>query len=95
MAEVGACCVAAPAGSRRLHTAWMHWRDRRCRRVSRPHSRRHSQRFILVYITFLPFAFVDLFGWWAIPGMATISFLLAGVENVGVWIEEPHRWVPA
>ena len=55
---------------------------------------RHTHRFILVYITFLPFAFWSLFGWFTLPIMAVFTFLLCGVENVGVQIEEPHRVLP-
>jgi hypothetical protein len=55
---------------------------------------RHTHRFILVYITFLPFAFWSLFGWFTLPIMAVFTFLLCGVENVGIQIEEPHRALP-
>ncbi|EFN57633.1 hypothetical protein CHLNCDRAFT_11790, partial [Chlorella variabilis] len=44
---------------------------------------RHTHRFILCYITFLPFALWSLYHWATLPIMAIFSFLLAGVENVG------------
>lgn len=44
-------------------------------------------------MTFLPIPFWGLFGWATLPAMALLTFLLAGVENIGVQIEEPHRCV--
>ncbi|KAL4444930.1 hypothetical protein ABPG77_003980 [Micractinium sp. CCAP 211/92] len=55
---------------------------------------RHTHRFILCYITFLPFAFWPLFKWFTLPVMALFTFLITGAENVGVQIEEPHRVLP-
>lgn len=43
----------------------------------------------MVWLTLLPFALWDIYGW-ASPGLqAIISFLLIGVENIGIQIEEP------
>jgi hypothetical protein len=51
----------------------------------------HTHRFLLFYITFLPFAFWPLYQWYTLPISAVVAFLLCGVENIGVQIEEPHR----
>jgi hypothetical protein len=54
----------------------------------------HTHRFLLFYITFLPFAFWPLYQWYTLPISAVVAFLLCGVENIGVQIEEPHRVLP-
>ncbi|KAL4859746.1 hypothetical protein ACK3TF_000036 [Chlorella vulgaris] len=55
---------------------------------------RHTHRFLLFYITFLPFAFWPLYKWYTLPIMAVLAFLLCGVENIGVQCEEPFRVLP-
>ncbi|KAI7838066.1 hypothetical protein COHA_008149 [Chlorella ohadii] len=69
-----------------------------CERILRqpiPHAwNRHTLRFLTVYITFLPFAFWPIFGWATLPVMGVLTFLLAGVENVGTQTEEPSRILP-
>lgn len=55
---------------------------------------RHTHRFILCYITFLPFALWSLYHWATLPIMAIFSFLLAGVENVGERREWRRRGSP-
>ncbi len=45
--------------------------------------RRHTQRFLLTYLTFLPFALWPLYHWATLPVMAVLGFLLLGVENIG------------
>eukprot|EP00887_Chlorella_sp_A99_P004675 scaffold4.g4675.t1 len=54
----------------------------------------HTHRFLLVYITTLPFALWSTFHWATLPVMAVLSFLLLGVENIGIQIEEPFRVLP-
>lgn len=47
------------------------------------HACRHTHRFLLTYITFLPFALWPLYQWVTLPIMAVMAFLLLGVENIG------------
>ncbi len=50
---------------------------------------RHTSRFLIIWLTFLPFAVWPVYGW-ATPGItAVITFLLVGVENIGIQIEQP------
>lgn len=50
---------------------------------------RHTSRFLVLWLTFLPFALWPVYGW-ATPGIVgVISFLLLGVENIGIQMEEP------
>ncbi|PRW20866.1 UPF0187 chloroplastic [Chlorella sorokiniana] len=69
-----------------------------CERIFRqpiPHAwNRHTLRFLLVYVTFLPFAFWPIFSWATVPVMGVLTFLLAGVENIGTQTEEPSRTLP-
>ncbi|PSC75297.1 UPF0187, chloroplastic [Micractinium conductrix] len=55
---------------------------------------RHTQRFLLVYVTFLPVVYFDFFGWATPAVMAMLTYLLCGIENIGCQIEEPHRVLP-
>ncbi|GAB4814212.1 hypothetical protein N2152v2_001258 [Parachlorella kessleri] len=55
---------------------------------------RMASRYLIVFVTFLPFAFWSLFGWVTIPIMATLTFLLVGLENIGIQIEEPYTVLP-
>ncbi|KAL4425199.1 hypothetical protein ABPG75_009215 [Micractinium tetrahymenae] len=69
-----------------------------CERILRqpipPGYSRHTQRFLLVFLTFLPVAFWPLFGWATLPIMAVLSFLLLAIEDIGVHLEEPFRVLP-
>ena len=52
---------------------------------------------IFRHLPFLP-ASLDprpIFGWATLPVMGVLTFLLAGVENVGTQTEEPSRWAGA
>ena len=52
---------------------------------------RHAHRFLLTFITFLPFALWPLFEWMTCAVMPVLSFLLVATENIGIQIEEPFR----
>lgn len=55
---------------------------------------RHTSRFLLIWLSFLPVALYDICGW-ASPGVeAVLAFLLIGVENIGIQIEEPFTVLP-
>ncbi|MBM3464094.1 MAG: hypothetical protein FJX76_18515 [Armatimonadetes bacterium] len=49
----------------------------------------HLRRALIIYLFTLPFALVEPFGWGTIPASAIISFILFGIEEIGVEIEEP------
>lgn len=75
---------------------WRWWgargfEQRREQPLAAPCACRHTQRFLLVYVTILPLIFRDYYGWWACLVSAVVAFMLAGIENIGVQIEEPHR----
>ncbi|KAG2448552.1 hypothetical protein HYH02_006443 [Chlamydomonas schloesseri] len=55
---------------------------------------RHTSRFMLLYLGALPVALYDSCDWATIPVTATISFLLLGIEDIGVQIEEPFSILP-
>jgi hypothetical protein len=55
---------------------------------------RHSNRFVLAYVTFLPLALWNHLSWATIVVAPVITFLLAGIENIGVMIENPMRILP-
>lgn len=50
---------------------------------------RHTSRFMMIWLTLLPFTLWDSCGWTSIPLCGTIAFLLLGIEEIGVSIEEP------
>ncbi len=53
--------------------------------------------FIFRHLPFLPPSLDPrpIFGWATLPVMGVLTFLLAGVENVGTQTEEPSRWAGA
>ncbi|KAL4423335.1 hypothetical protein ABPG77_006130 [Micractinium sp. CCAP 211/92] len=55
---------------------------------------RHTSRFLVAWLTFLPFGLAAIYGWLTIPICGVIAFLLAGVEGIGVSIEHPIRILP-
>lgn len=51
---------------------------------------RHTSRFLVMWLTMLPLGLFHAIGWWAVPVQTFISFLLLGVDEIGVSIEEPY-----
>lgn len=50
---------------------------------------RHTSRFLILWLSLLPFALWPVYGW-ATPGIiAVCSFLLLGIENIGIQMEDP------
>ncbi len=49
----------------------------------------HLRRVILIYCYSLPLALVRDFGWWTIPANFFVAFVLLGIEEIGVEIEDP------
>lgn len=46
----------------------------------------HTSRFIIVYLTFLPFALWGYLGWLLLPVSVVLTFLLLGIENIGIQV---------
>eukprot|EP00208_Stichococcus_sp_RCC1054_P004130 CAMPEP_0206135050 /NCGR_PEP_ID=MMETSP1473-20131121/412_1 /ASSEMBLY_ACC=CAM_ASM_001109 /TAXON_ID=1461547 /ORGANISM="Stichococcus sp, Strain RCC1054" /LENGTH=473 /DNA_ID=CAMNT_0053526755 /DNA_START=327 /DNA_END=1748 /DNA_ORIENTATION=- len=55
---------------------------------------RHTSRFLIVYVFFMPFTLWHACGWGMVPASVAISFLLLGIEEIGVQIEEPFAILP-
>lgn len=55
---------------------------------------RHTSRLLVTFVTFLPFALWEGLQWLTIPTVAVLTFLLVGIENIGIQIEEPFRILP-
>jgi putative membrane protein len=55
---------------------------------------RHTSRFMIVWLSLLPFALWDSCGYGMIPLTVAISLLTLGVEEIGVIIEEPFSVLP-
>ncbi|KAI0326183.1 UPF0187-domain-containing protein [Cubamyces sp. BRFM 1775] len=49
-------------------------------------------RTVWIYLFFLPFQLVDLFGWYAIPGVAIAAFIYLGMIAAGEEIEQPFGY---
>jgi putative membrane protein len=49
----------------------------------------HIKQFLMIYLVTLPFVFVSLWDWLAVPVVAVISFGLSGIEEAGVEVEDP------
>jgi len=60
---------------------------------------RHALKFLTFWITFMPFAFYDVFAssWnhiLMVPAMCIICFLFFGIEEIAVSLEEPFSILP-
>lgn len=49
----------------------------------------HLKIFMFLYFITLPFALVSLFGWGAVVVNVAIAYVLVGIEEIGVEIEDP------
>ena len=49
----------------------------------------HLRRALIVYLVTLPMALVADFGWTTVPALLLIAYILLGVEEIGVEIEDP------
>ena len=49
----------------------------------------HLRRALILYCFTLPFALVDLYGWWTILVALLTSYMFFGIEEIGVEIENP------
>lgn len=55
---------------------------------------RHTSRFMMIWLTLLPFTLWDSCRWAMLPIAGIVSFLLLGIEEIGVSIEEPFTILP-
>ncbi|CAK0748372.1 hypothetical protein CVIRNUC_001834 [Coccomyxa viridis] len=55
---------------------------------------RHTSRFLMVFLTFLPFTLWEVTGWLSPIAEALIAFLFMGIDNIGTQIEEPFATLP-
>mmetsp|Transcript_31024 Transcript_31024/g.56383 ORF Transcript_31024/g.56383 Transcript_31024/m.56383 type:complete len:465 (+) Transcript_31024:82-1476(+) len=53
----------------------------------------HTSRFLMLYVSTLPFALVHALGWETLPVMTMITWALFGILEIGNMIEEPFRAV--
>ncbi len=49
----------------------------------------HLRRALVLYCFSLPFALVDTFGWLTVPETFAVAYVLFGIEEIGVEIEDP------
>ncbi|KAK9834162.1 hypothetical protein WJX81_003973 [Elliptochloris bilobata] len=55
---------------------------------------RHTSRFLVIWLIFLPLTLWPTAGWTTVPATTIIAFLLLGIEEIGVQIEEPFSILP-
>ncbi|EFN56787.1 hypothetical protein CHLNCDRAFT_21860, partial [Chlorella variabilis] len=56
---------------------------------------RHTSRFLLVWLILLPFTLWAAYSWFSILLSGIFAFLMFGIDEIGVQIEEPFGWVAA
>ncbi len=49
----------------------------------------HLRRAVAIFCLTLPFALLDGFGWWEVMVCILVAFILLGIEEIGVEIEDP------
>jgi putative membrane protein len=49
----------------------------------------HLRRALIIYVFTLPFALLSTFGWETVPATLLIAYILFGIEEIGVEIEDP------
>jgi putative membrane protein len=49
----------------------------------------HLRRALILYCLTLPFALVGQFGWATVPAVLLIAYILMGIEQIGIEIEDP------
>lgn len=50
-------------------------------------------RFVMSFLCFLPFAIWPQLRWLTIPAMGLITFLLVGIENIGIQVSEEFFFI--
>jgi hypothetical protein len=54
---------------------------------------RHTSRFLLVWLIMLPFTLWAAYSWTSVFLSGIFGFLMLGIDEIGVQIEEPFGWV--
>ncbi|KAJ3217611.1 hypothetical protein HDU67_007553 [Dinochytrium kinnereticum] len=54
----------------------------------------HLRQVLVLYCLFLPFQVMAGLGWYVTPCMMLVSFVLFGIENLGLEIENPFGYDP-
>ena len=55
---------------------------------------RHTSRFMVIWLSALPLGLYESCSWGTIPLAVVIAFLLLGIDEIGVSIEEPFSIMP-
>jgi putative membrane protein len=55
---------------------------------------RQTSRFLIIWLTFVPFALWAFLHWLTIPVVAVMSLLLIGIENISIQLEQPMMVLP-
>lgn len=55
---------------------------------------RHTSRFMIIWLSAMPFTMWDICGWGVVPLTTVIAYLLLGIDEIGVQIEEPFGILP-
>ncbi|KAL4421269.1 hypothetical protein ABPG75_010560 [Micractinium tetrahymenae] len=55
---------------------------------------RHNSRFLMIWLTLLPFTLWDTCHWGMLPVTGLVAFLLLGIKEIGVVVEEPFTILP-
>jgi putative membrane protein len=51
----------------------------------------HLRRGLVIYCSTLPFALLSSLGWWSVLVTFAVSYVLLGIEEIGVEIEDPFE----
>src|SRR6185295_6855071 len=52
----------------------------------------HTKQVLSLYLLTLPFAMVDEMGWWGVPVIVLVAFMLYGIEGIGRQLEDPFGY---
>ena len=52
---------------------------------------RHTSRFLSVYSLTLPIVMVAELKFWVVPVMCGVTWALFGIQEIGLWIEDPFQ----
>ncbi|PSC67432.1 UPF0187 chloroplastic [Micractinium conductrix] len=55
---------------------------------------RHTSRMLTIWLSFLPFSLWDACHWWTVPVTGLVAYLLLGIKEIGLTVEEPFSILP-
>ncbi|KAK3270236.1 hypothetical protein CYMTET_21356 [Cymbomonas tetramitiformis] len=55
---------------------------------------RHTSRSLMVWLILLPFSYSQTLGWEVVPTVFLISYILLGIDDIGIQIEYPFTILP-